>query len=325
MVSFTRKLSDQNTPVIVDQDGRIVWYKQFSDGVVGDWQQQPDGTYTASVRSAQFAVEYRQLDKLGNQLRTWSAGGDLETDSHELRLLSNGDALFFGIKSRTMDLREIGGRQDATVLGNVLQRMSSTNQLLFQWDTFEHLPAIDDLDPLIDPTGAIVDWTHANALDVAADGNYLVSFRNLSQVVKIDAHSGVILWKLGGWDGDFTFVDDPLDGFSLQHAIRELPNGNLLLFDNGNGHDPPQSRAVEYRLDVTARLARLVWQYNATPPLYGAFGGFTQRLGNGNTLITYGALPQVLEVNPAGDTQWNLRAAAGSGYIYRSFRIPSLY
>jgi hypothetical protein len=29
-----------------------------------------------------------------------------------------------------------------------------------------------------------------------------------------------------------------------------LPNGDLLLFENGNFHNPPERRAVEYRLET---------------------------------------------------------------------------
>ena len=61
-----------------------------------------------------------------------------------------------------------------------------------------------------------------------------------------------MLWRLGGRKGEYRFVDDPLDGFSKQHAVKMLPNGNILLFDNGTDHVPAQSRAVEYRLDHRA-------------------------------------------------------------------------
>ena len=151
----------------------------------------------------------------------------------------------------------------------------------------------------------------------------MMSFRHLSQLIKVD-HTGSIVWKLGGVDGDFSFVNDPLDGFSFQHGARELPNGNILLFDNGNGHNPQHSRAVEYRLDVNAGTATLVWQYVPDPPIFGAFMGFTQRLANGNTLIDYGARSVVQEVNAAGQLIWELRGPTTDGF-YRAFRIPSLY
>jgi hypothetical protein len=53
--------------------------------------------------------------------------------------------------------------------------------------------------------------------------------------------------------------------------------------------------------------------------------GFAQRLQNGNTLVTYGSLPYVHEVNRAGDLQWSLLPPEQRGIIYRSFRIASLY
>jgi hypothetical protein len=136
--------------------------------------------------------------------------------------------------------------------------------------------------------------------------------------------AGSIVWRLGGVDSDFQFVNDPLGGFSLQHGMRELPNGNILLFDNGVGHQPPQSRTVEYQLDLNAMAATLVWQYDAEPHQFGSFMGFTQRLENGNTLITYGAHPLIREVNPDGEVVWELQGAATDGF-YRAIRISSLY
>jgi hypothetical protein len=323
----------QAQPVlIVDSTGRVVWYRQL-DKLVFDWQKQPDGTYTAAVENAEIpefgytGTLYFQLDNLGEILRTWRAVGASTTDDHELRLLPNGDALLFAINERTMDLRPWGGRQDGSVLGNILQRVDPSGRLLFSWNVFDRL-SIEATDPLVLrelTEDSRLDFTHANAIDVTEDGNYLVSMRHLSQVIKIDSQSGDIIWKLGGVDGDFAFEADPLGGFSFQHAIRELPNGNLLLFDNGNGHHPPQSRAVEYRLDLDRRVATLAWQFNPEPHLFGPAMGFTQRLPNGNTLITYGILPRVQEVTAEGQVIWDLQAPQGTGWIYRAIRIPSLY
>ncbi len=318
-------------PLIVDHTGQIVWYREAFDGVITDWQKQPDGTYTAAINGIDLGelgysdTRYFQLDNLGNVLRTHFAIGQWPTDSHELRLLSNGDALLMAINMRNMDLTPWGGRPSVAVYGNILERISSTGELLFAWNALDRLD-IGSTDPLILrglPDADQLDFTHANAIDISADGSFLISLRHLSQVIKVD-RSGSIVWRLGGVNSDFEFVDDPLRGFSLQHGVRELANGNILLFDNGNGHEPPQSRAVEYRLDLNARTATLVWQYDADPPIFGAFMGFTQRLSNGNTLITYGARALIQEVNRAGQVIWELRGADTDGF-YRAIRIPSLY
>jgi hypothetical protein len=241
--------------------------------------------------------------------------------------LPNGDALIMAINYRVMDLSPWGGPQAGTVFGNVLQRLTPAGNVVFAWDFLDHL-SIESTDRLIlnqlTPDSEL-DFTHANAIDVTADGNYLVSMRHLSQVIKIDSTTGDLIWKLGGIGSNFAFEGDPLGGFSFQHAARELPNGNILLFDNGNGHNPPQSRAVEYQLDLDRFVATLVWQFNPEPHLFGLAMGFTQRLSNGNTLITYGFLPRVQEVSPSGQVLWDLQAPAGTGWIYRAVHISSLY
>jgi hypothetical protein len=318
-------------PLIVDNTGRIVWYREAFDGVVTDWQRQPDGTFTAAINGTDLGelgysdTRYVQLDNLGNVLRTYLAIGQWPTDNHELRLLSNGDALLMAINTRNMDLTPWGGRPSVDVSGNILERISPTGQLLFAWNALDRLD-IGSADPLIlrDLADADeLDFTHANAIDLCADGSYLISLRHLSQLVKVD-RSGSIAWRLGGIGSDFDFINDPLRGFSFQHGARELPNGNILLFDNGNGHQPQQSRAAEYQLDLDAKTATLVWQYNPEPPIFGPFMGFTQRLSNGNTLITYGARAVIQEVNAAGQLVWELRGADTDGF-YRAIRIPSLY
>src|SRR6185312_15053874 len=99
---------------------------------------------------------------------------------------------------------------------------------------------------------------------------------------------------------------DPLGGFSCQHGARELPNGDIILFDDGDGHGPPQSRAVEYSLDTEAMVATLVWSAEDDPPLFSYILGYAERLPNGHTLITYGTTLQVREVDDSGAAIWDL-------------------
>jgi hypothetical protein len=146
-------------------------------------------------------------------------------------------------------------------------------------------------------------------------------------VLKIDSATGAVLWKLGGMSSDFQFVGDSFNGFSMQHGVRELPNGNILMFDNGDEHTPPQSRAAEYQLDLINQTATLVWQYLAPLSIQGMAMGYAQRLPNGNTLIAFGSAqpPRVQEVNPAGEVVWDLTSSVQAVGVYRAFRIASLY
>jgi hypothetical protein len=142
----------------------------------------------------------------------------------------------------------------------------------------------------------------------------------MDEVTKIDRITGDILWRMGGKNNQFTFTSDPIP-FSHQHAAKWLPNGNLVLFDNGNLRLPHFSRAVEYALDQGAKTATLVWQYRLNPDVFGPAFGDVQRLANGNTLICWGAtVPLLTEVAPDGTIVSEMALAPGVS-SYRAFRF----
>src|SRR5439155_13591940 len=111
---------------------------------------------------------------------------------------------------------------------------------------------------------------------------------------------------------------------AFQHGIRRLANGNIILFDNGNTHSPPFSRAAEYLIDERAKRVSLVWSYRPTPDLPSFALGFAQRLSNGNTLVTFGTQGSVHEVMPSSTLVWRLSLPKGL-WVYRAYRIRSLY
>jgi outer membrane protein assembly factor BamB len=324
----------------VDDSGNTVWYYVSSPICGGDFQQQPDGSFTIAVVDPTHAITglnetltvYRQIDVLGNTLNTWSAldvpGVQIAaTDSHDIRIQPNGDALLYGLVEQTMDLTQEGGQPGTNVVGNIFERVTREGKVSFSWNTFDHLD-VANIDPACAKVASSpVDFTHGNAIDVLDDGNYLLGFRDLSQLVKIDATTGEVIWKLGGADSTFTFMNDPLGGFSCQHGGRELPNGDILMLDDGNGHSPKQSRAVEYKLDTNARTATLVWSSEDSPAMFTQILGYAQRLTNGNTLITYGMTGNVQEVDENGNVLWTLTDPVNGEVdfgIYRAYRMDSI-
>ena len=63
-----------------------------------------------------------------------------------------------------------------------------------------------------------------------------------------------------------------------------------MMFDNGNEHNPPISRVVEYSINETEMTAELVWAFSHPLNLVGLAMGSAQRLPNNNTLINWGTL-----------------------------------
>ncbi|MEJ2196259.1 MAG: aryl-sulfate sulfotransferase [Ignavibacteriaceae bacterium] len=170
-----------------------------------------------------------------------------------------------------------------------------------------------------------MDYVHANALEVDLDGNILISSRHLDEITKIDRQTGKTIWRWGGEyceNNEFTFINDSI-GFSHQHFIKKLSNGNITLFDNGNLHSPQFSRVAEYQLDEVNKFATLIWEYRNDPETFSGAMGSVNRLDNHNTIIGWGSnsLPAISEVKPDGEVVLFL-SLPDTIYNYRGYKFP---
>jgi hypothetical protein len=164
---------------------------------------------------------------------------------------------------------------------------------------------------------------HANAIEIDSDGNILVSVRHFDEITKIDFNTGNIIWRFGinAANNQFTFVNDPM-GFSHQHDIRKLANGNYTVYDNGNLHVPQYSQALEYHLDETAMEATLVWDYQHDPSIFAPLTGSNQRMPNNNRMIGWGGTSPVAitEVNSGNQVVFELNLPDSvTGYRARKY------
>jgi hypothetical protein len=282
-----------------------------------DFKRQENGSFTYFQGDAGCFIG---LDSAFHPVAAYRASNGYTTDGHELRLLPNGHALLLAVDQQFVDMSKLvaGGRPDATVIGNVIQELDRSGDVVFEWRSFDHFSITDAT--LTNFQAQTIDAVHSNALEVDADGNLLLSSRHLDEITKISRVTGDIIWRWGGKNNQFGFLG-ATPPFSHQHAIRRLANGHYTLFDNGNGHVPPLSRAVEYELDTMDMTATLVWQYSR-PSTYSPAMGYVQRLEDGNTLVGWGATtPAVTVVNPAGTIMYEL-SLPGAVFSYRAYSLP---
>ncbi len=283
-----------------------------------DFKKEPNGNLVY------FNSKYNKYYELSDEYKlidSFYCGNGYITDGHELKILSNEHALLMSYDSQTVDMSQIvqGGNPNCLVIGLIIQEIDTDKNVVFQWRSWDHIPITDAQHQ--DMTAVYLDYIHGNAIELDYDGNILISSRHLDEITKINRETGSIIWRLGGPGNQFTFLNDPDNGFTYQHGIRRLPNGNIILFDNGNFHTPPHSRAAEYSLDETNMTATLAWQYRNTPDLFGFAMGFAQRLDNGNTFISWGsANPSLTEVTPAGEVALEMSLPQGV-YSYRAFKF----
>jgi hypothetical protein len=322
-----------------DSAGTIRWYREFAgnEPVSGDLKQQPNGHFTlyrgTSFGSQQVPGEYIEFTAAGDSVRSITVAQPRFLDNHELLLTTGPDdgerQHFFVYDHRPTDLSFVGVQATIPLAGHQLVRLRADGSPEFEWNAWDHVAPNEWIEPPTpDPLNpGEPDYDHPNSLGFDRDGNYIVSFRHLGQIMKINAGSGDVMWRLGGLRNQFSFRNDPLNGFSAQHSARILPNGNLLLYDNGTRHDPPESRAVEYALDTKAMTATLVWQFRHSPIIYTPYVGLVQRLQNGNTSIAYAQSGHVTEVTSDGTVQWeaDIKVDGQPAFCYRLTRIVSLY
>lgn len=309
------------TLMIVDNDAEPIFIWRIQKGLnVTDFKiQMVNGTpflvFHAGVPTRGWSSGvYYVLDQNYRIVDKWTINNGYGADEHELQLLDNGHALMLSYVPVPYDLSPYGGPEDGIVIDLVIQEQDASKNVIFEWRALDHIPVTDTRIPLdISP----VDYVHGNAIEVDYDGHLLISSRHISEITKIQRQTGEIIWRLGGKSNQFTFTNDI--GFSFQHDIRRLANGDITLFDNGNQRNPPFSRAVQYEINEAQRTVTRVWQYPADANIYAQYMGSMQRLDNGSTVISWGNNPIVNEIRPDGSKAFELQM---DGLTYRAFRSP---
>ena len=223
----------------------------------------------------------------------------------------------------------------------IIEWDAETKEEVWSWNVFDYFD-MNDYDQL----GGIwfeayntnrFDWTHANAIWFDEDDSAIyLSSRHLNRITKIAYPSGDVIWNLGHelGSGDIDCGQDI--GFSFQHSVAKLDNGNILTFDNGNlseyflEQDEKTSRSIE--IDITETEsgcdASLAWEYVLPEELYGYLSGNTQKLDNGNYLsTTIGGGGTSIEVDGSGNEIWeaNYNLQIPDGLVYRAMRISGLF
>ncbi len=184
-------------------------------------------------------------------------------------------------------------------------------------DLFDHYDvSTDSCAPCLEELtfGQAHDWTHANALWFdAADSQLYLNIRNLNRIAVFDYPSGDLVREIG---------DDGVT-FSHAHDPQYLPDGTILLFDNGL-HRPggeEYSRAVQFREGAGGQL-EVVWEYREEPDFYSDVMGDADRLDNGNTLITDAVNGRLVEVDAEGDKVWEAQLTRAGMRIYKTQLVP---
>lgn len=316
--------------MIINGKGQLV-YDKITPYNSLDFKMHEDTTFSYAMLAIN-AEDYGfvVMDRNFKDIDTIKAGNGYITDIHELvKDPKTGNYFLLAQRIVTVNLFEIlgYGSTEAKILDLIVQEINSKGDVLFEWKCLDYLPVSDAHGVNLSSTD-VIDYVHCNGIMLDSDSTLLLSSRHLSEVTRINRKTGEILWRLGTHASSmkFSFPND-VDGFTYLHHAQKLANGNILLFDNGNFKTGTRySRAVEYSLDETLRVATKVWEYRHDPDVTTNFMGSVQRLENGNTVIGWGSgSPSFTEVDSSGKIIYE--GSLPDGILnYRTFKyqIPDL-
>jgi len=284
--------------------------------------------YPTRDRSRLEEAGIRELDPESNVLWHYHCRID-----HDFQILENGNLMLHTIADRMVPALGKGLKRNPYFL-----EITPDLELVWEWRGEEH---VDELRFLLPDTAwaffqerihgqFAFDWAHNNTCQIippnaAADteaarggpvrfkpGNVVFSYRSVDIIGVIDRETGLIVWAWGPGE---------IDG---QHKPHVLPNGNILLFDNGT------LRGYSRVIELDPLTEEIGWQYTAEPreAFVSRYISGAQRLPNGNTLICEGANCHLFEVTPEGEVVWDYVSPLkepGAMAVYRCLRYSPEY
>ena len=265
---------------------------------------------------------YFILDANLEYIQTVSAVAPLtRADSHDFRVLEDGNYVLMAYQDAERDLSHLTFNDEADepygtdvyVEDSAIQIVTPGGRAVFNWNSWDWMPLEDCSQHFFPPDDG--DYAHLNAMQMV-DGHIIASMRGCSRVLAIDVETGEVVWRVGLTnlrDADWAargigpapldIIGDPEGQFCGQHGSSQLPNENLILYDNGVQctRDPwtrqnllraneEYSRALEYAIDVENGEAVYVREHS----LHGARdelgyrGGHVELLSNGHWLVSWG-------------------------------------
>ena len=267
MTALAQNLAEA-IPVLVgiDREGQVVYYREALDPT--------QGGFFLLLRSGTILY----IDQLFARSQIVNGMGDLTATF----LASDFDAKFFdhGVESLPDG--------NWVVLANTADISSSTSSTAAIIEMTDKAELVRQ-SPLGGVLSAMYGDSELRDVDLdPTDGTFVVLL--VDGAVKINRTTGAVIWRMGGPNSDFTFEGDGYFPPRL-HGLQVLPNGNLLVYDNGNPILNKAPRAVEIAYTYNpggVSTMRQAWTWAPQIPIISPDMGNVLRLPNGNTLICQG-------------------------------------
>ena len=311
--------------LIAERGGDVAWFSpqtQVWDFNVQTYKGKPVLTWWHGRTGAIYGRGNCYIaDSSYAQIAEVKCGNGLMADMHEFNLTSQGTALVDAYMPQKADMSSVGGKKNGVVAAGVVQEIDiATGDVIFEWNSLDHVPLTESMSRPAHGSGTSdrpYDYFHINSIDVAWDGDLLVSSRNASAVYKVGRRDGQVKWRLGGKNSSFAM--EPGARFYHQHHVRSAGTGVITIFDNeATPQKEPQSRGIIVTLDLTKMTATLQQAFTSPGRLLANNQGSMQLLPGDRALVGWGAEPYYTEFDADGSVIMNGQLPNGD-QSYRAF------
>ena len=315
---------------LIDMEGNVVHEWTTQTAQQSFCRLLPDGNllYPTRDRSRIEAAGLRELDPDSNVVWYYHCRID-----HDDQVLANGNLMLHTICDYMVPALGVGLKRNPYIL-----EITRDRKLVWEWRGEEHVDELRDLLPADAwehfqrriRNEFSFDWAHNNTCQIIPEnataekedararlarfkpGNIIFSYRSVDIIGVIERETGKIVWAWGPGE---------LDG---QHKPHMLPNGNILIFDNGT------LRGYSRVIELDPLTEEIVWEYTAEPKeeFLSRYISGAQRLPNGNTLICEGAKCHLFEVTTKKEVVWDYVSPfreEGALSTYRCLRYSPEY
>ena len=357
----------QPDPLIMAGDGELVWsgptnssffnfgpYTYQGEPVIAYWNgtrySEPIGRGSGSVYILNKHYQDIANVSLGGHFLTLNGTSSTSNiDLHELYITDHNTLIVTANNVTQTDLSSVGGPNPGWIVNCFVYEIDiASNQVLFEWNTLDHLdqlPLNRSLYPLgsegFSGTNQSNAWGYFHINSAAPYGNdFVISSRYFCSIIAISRETKRVEWLLQGRDGgDFALGADA--SFCYQHDVRipvsSISGGNridiITMHDNENCPIDANKTATSgliLQLDHGNRTASLVKRF-ADPEheIYVTAQGSFQILPQSpkSVFMGYGYTPRMAEFDYAtGEvlSSWTFGAGQGKILSYRAFRSPWL-
>ena len=279
---------------ILDSNMDVKWHIAVVDGKGWDFKVNNNDKLTYFQKPTEGFSDiglWYVLDSNMQEVDTLECLHGYDLDYHDIQYTDTGGYILQAYGKEAIDIPQTAHIDTANIL--ILQEFDQNHNLLLEWKNSDYMD-IEEYIESFNLNANYLNWMHGNSIEIDYDDNIIVSNRAMSEAIKFDRLTGELIWRLGGPVSDFTFINDTYEGPSKQHDVRRLDNGNLMIFDNQSvssaNSDDRKSRISEYSLNEDSMTATLVWEYFHPEEHLALNQGCSQRLDNGNTLISWGTV-----------------------------------